>query len=46
VGVVDPAADDPDTRALKALNAKIARDERVEMVMVPIGDGVTLAMKK
>jgi predicted O-methyltransferase YrrM len=44
--VVDAAANDPDTRALKALNAKIARDERVEMVMVPIGDGVTLAMKK
>jgi predicted O-methyltransferase YrrM len=44
--VADPAADDPDTLALKALNAKIVRDERVEMVMVPVGDGVTLAMKK
>jgi caffeoyl-CoA O-methyltransferase len=39
--VADPAADDADTLALRALNAKIVRDERVEMVMVPIGDGVT-----
>jgi len=44
--VADPAADDPDTRALKALNAKIARDARVEIAMVPIGDGVTFVLKK
>jgi predicted O-methyltransferase YrrM len=41
--VADPAADDADTNAIRALNAKIAADERVEIVMVPIADGVTLA---
>ena len=44
--VTDPTANDPDTSALKALNAKIVKDDRVEMVMVPVGDGVTLAMKR
>jgi len=44
--VADPAADDSDTRALKALNLKIAKDDRVEIAMVPVGDGVTLAMKR
>jgi len=44
--VADPAADDPNTHALKGLNAKIASDERVEVAMVPVGDGVTLAMKR
>lgn len=44
--VADPAAQDPDTMALKALNAKIATDERVTVSMVPIGDGLTLARKR
>lgn len=44
--VADAAADDPNTQALKALNAKIARDERVEVAMVPVGDGVTFVMKR
>jgi len=34
---------DDDTEAIRALNAKIAADERVDAVMVPIADGVTLA---
>ena len=41
--VADPADDDEDTTAIRDLNAKIAADERVEIVMVPIADGVTLA---
>ena len=41
--VADPAADDADTNAIRSLNAKIAADERVEIAMVPIADGVTLA---
>lgn len=43
--VADPAADDADTMALKRLNAKIAADARVQMNLLPIGDGVTLAVK-
>ena len=44
--VADPAADDPDTRAIRALNAKIAADERVTICVVPIADGVTLARRR
>jgi predicted O-methyltransferase YrrM len=44
--VADPSRDDDDTRAIRALNAKIRRDERVEMVLLPVGDGLTLARKR
>jgi caffeoyl-CoA O-methyltransferase len=41
----DPAAD-PDTCALQRLNTKLHGDERVEIALVPIGDGLTLARKR
>jgi predicted O-methyltransferase YrrM len=41
--VVDDAVDDEDTRAIRALNDKIAADERVSMVLLPVADGITLA---
>lgn len=41
--VVDPSADDRDTAAIRALNDKVAADERVEALILPIADGVTLA---
>ena len=44
-GVADPKEQDVDTNALRALNSKIKNDERVEMVMLPIGDGLTVARK-
>ena len=44
--VIDPAATDPDTEATRRLNGKLRDDPRVEMVMVPIGDGVTLARRR
>jgi len=44
--VTDPAEKDVDTLALKALNQKIFADSRVTMSMIPIGDGMTLAMKR
>lgn len=37
---------DKDTQALDSLNRKIAKDERVEQVIVPIRDGITLIRKK
>ena len=43
--VADPSVMDEDTAALRALNDKALGDARVEMVMVPIGDGLTLARK-
>lgn len=41
--VADPADTDADTEAIRALNEAIAVDERVDVAMVPIADGVTLA---
>jgi predicted O-methyltransferase YrrM len=35
-----------DTRALRTLNNKIAADERVDVSMLPLGDGLTLARKR
>ena len=34
-----------DTVAIRAINRKIHDDNRVEASMVPIGDGLTLALK-
>jgi predicted O-methyltransferase YrrM len=41
----DPTDRDPVTEALRALNSKVHSDPRVEMVLVPIGDGLTFARK-
>ena len=41
--VADPAHNDADTAAIRALNRKIRDDPRVDMVLVPIGDGLLLA---
>ncbi len=44
--VADPAVTDADTAALRAINAKIVADARVESCLVTVGDGVMLARKK
>lgn len=44
--VIDDAEEDTDTQAIRALNAKIATDERVDEVLLPIGDGLTLARRR
>ena len=42
-----PATDtDNDTRALQVLNDKLHADERVDLTLLPIGDGLTLARKR
>jgi predicted O-methyltransferase YrrM len=43
--VADTGNDDPDTVAIRALNHKIHTDPRVEISLVPIADGLTLARK-
>ena len=40
--VADQSADDENVRAIRALNDKIAADERVDMVLLPLADGLTL----
>ncbi len=44
--VVDPDLNDPATRAICELNIKIRDDSRVDMSLVPIGDGLTLVRKR
>ena len=43
--VAHPAEDD-DTAAIQALNRKLQRDARVDLSMLPISDGLTLARKR
>ncbi len=43
--VADPAKKDEDTDAIRAFNDAVCRDPRVAMSLLPIGDGVTLALK-
>lgn len=40
--VADPAKDDENVVAIRALNEKIASDERVDHVLLPLADGLTL----
>ncbi len=44
--VVRPEVDDEDVRAVRALNERLASDDRVTISMVPIADGLTLARKR
>jgi predicted O-methyltransferase YrrM len=41
--VADPSVNDDNTLAIRELNALIATDERVDVAMLPIADGLTLA---
>ena len=44
--VADPADVDADTQAIRALNAKLKSDERVDLVLLAAGDGMTCALKR
>ena len=44
--VLDPADEDPDTLALRAFNDKAATDDRVDVVLLPIADGLTFAVRR
>jgi predicted O-methyltransferase YrrM len=44
--VADLQDTDGDTVALRLLNAKIARDDRVDFVLLPIATGMTLARRR
>lgn len=43
--VINPLNQDENTRIIRALNKKIAHDDRVTICMLPMGDGLTLALK-
>ena len=44
--VLDNNDNDPATRSIRSFNQKLFADERVSISMLPIGDGLTLAIKK
>ncbi|HUH00168.1 MAG TPA: class I SAM-dependent methyltransferase [Gammaproteobacteria bacterium] len=44
--VADPDDQQPDTVAIRAFNEKLRDDARVDLSLVPIGDGLTLARKR
>jgi predicted O-methyltransferase YrrM len=44
--VVDASDSSADTAALKALNAKIKNDQRVDTVLVPFADGIFMCRKR
>ena len=44
--VADPADTSEATRGIRELNAKVMADERVDVSLVPIGDGLTLIRKR
>jgi caffeoyl-CoA O-methyltransferase len=44
--VVDASSDSDNVRAVRALNQKIRDDDRVEMVLLPLADGLTLAVPR
>jgi predicted O-methyltransferase YrrM len=43
--VADPSATDATTQAIRDLNTQLRRDERVDLTLVPIGDGLSLVRK-
>jgi predicted O-methyltransferase YrrM len=44
--VAERGHDDADTAALRKFNDRLHADERVDIALLPLGDGVTLALKK
>lgn len=44
--VLDPADTSSDTEALRAFNRLVADDERVDTVLLPVADGLTLLRKR
>jgi predicted O-methyltransferase YrrM len=44
--VLDPSTTDPETVALRALNRKVARDERVDSSLLTVCDGILVVRKR
>jgi caffeoyl-CoA O-methyltransferase len=44
--ILDASNQEPDTVAIRGMNEFIHRDERVDALLLPLGDGLTLAVKR
>lgn len=44
--VADPAVHDERTEVIRAFNAEVAADDRVECALLPVGDGLTMAVRR
>jgi O-methyltransferase len=44
--VANPNEEDADTVALRKLNTRIAGDDRVDSVLLPVGSGMTLGRRR
>ena len=44
--VAQPDVSDEETDSLRALNASLRNDKRIELSLLPVFDGVTLAYKR
>ena len=44
--VANPEVSEPQTEAIRAFNRKVADDQRVDCVMIPLSDGLTILRKR
>jgi caffeoyl-CoA O-methyltransferase len=44
--VCDPSKHDDDTEAIRRFNTELLADERIDLSLLPVGDGLTLARKR
>ena len=44
--VIDMSMSDPDLDAVRQMNELLAKDERIECMLMTIGDGMTLCIVK
>ena len=44
--VADPEKESDETNAIREFNSFIHQDQRIDLSMLPIGDGLTLARKR
>ncbi|MNQ80928.1 O-methyltransferase [compost metagenome] len=44
--VLEADPEDPDTRAIQTLNRALKTDSRVDLSLLPVGDGLTLCRKR